>query len=387
MIHVGATQYHTPSTLAASLVSYLPDIKVKRAIDICCGSWNLLSEVKKRWEKAGLVGIDLDVNAGTKRVKGGRFLRIDGREYAIGAFKSNKSFDLVVANPPFGKIESEQRYEVLYDIAGIKSSGHAITRIETEMVIANSLLVRDNGYLLIIVPNSLIESDSFTFIRSYLNKNFIFKNIIKLPINAFGRSEIRSYALILKKNVCNNGDNIPSMSILQKCEAGQWRKSYFESDKIVKLPNDKEDLKKGIASDEICIFRGTISSKSFTETGIPILHTAAMKQDFNTWAPGIRYVQPDVLLNSNKFAITGDYIVSRVGRSAGFWCRYTGPKIAVSDCLFVIKNKEDIQFSKILEALSRQQRLEKLLKGLTTLYITQNELVQEILIEKSRTSN
>ena len=345
-------KYYTPPLIAELLIKQLNITIPKAAIDICCGSCNLLQAAKKRWNNIKLYGVDIIKH----EVLNIDIIVSDGRKHAI---ETKKKYPLVLANPPFDFINKEHKYMELYsrmEEIGVK---YKTSRLENEMLLANLLLLANQGTLLIIMPSTFIESEKNNYIREYLANNYHILKIIRLPKETFGHSNISTYALVIKNNipkrkktylinVCfhnNIYQIIGKKKLLQKnVKKGNWHLEKNYSENVYNY-----DIK-----------RGYISSNLFSHYGIPVLHTAKQKEK---WTPSIRYA-----INTPKndvYAETGDIIISRIGESAGQWYVHTGKRILISDCLFRLKDPNGIIARKLFG-----KKYSFFVKGVATRYIT-----------------
>lgn len=340
------TRFYTPPEIANLLINRLKIKYPSKIIDICCGSCNLLKAAKKRWKKADLYGVDIV----EQTIDNIYYFKMDGRKFAVS---HKNEFDLVLANPPFDFVKKKSEFSELFinPFDDIHSS-----RLEIEMLIANLLMLKQNGILLIILPSSFVEGAIYKKIRAVIARNYNIEEIIKLPEDTFGNSRINSYALIIRnlkfnlkptKSFIPTGidfgfshfRDIPIKDIIE----GEWL-NYS-----VKTPIKEFDIK-----------RGNISSSQFISKGQEILHTA--KSNI-IWQPSIRYIS-----SAGKHAVYaeyGDIIVSRIGKSAGSWCLYTGKKIPISDCLYRIKDPCGNIYKKIQGELYDLPQ-----KGVAARYIT-----------------
>lgn len=146
--------FYTPKDLAELLLRFVPQQKrINSVIDICCGSWNLLSAGKARYPNAKIVGVDIDETLVKGCLENAEFVHSDGREYADSQVKQNLSFDLILSNPPFGALkEDEKKYA---------EKGNALTeskRYEAEMLWANYQLMNSNSIMIIILPSTYSDN-------------------------------------------------------------------------------------------------------------------------------------------------------------------------------------------------------------------------------------
>ena len=96
-----------------------------------------------------------------------------------------------------------------------------------------------------------------------------------------------------------------------------------------------------------------------------MLHTAKSN---NPWEPSVRYIS--TVPNGAVYAENNDIIISRIGKSAGKWYKYQGPRIPVSDCLYVLKDFDGSIFEKINGKQYPYQ-----VKGVAARYITISDFV------------
>lgn len=347
------SRFYTPPAIASFLIEQLQIEVPESAIDICCGSCNLLHAAKKKWKNIKVTGVDI-IKKSTQSDKV-LYLQEDGRKYAMN---SNVKYSLVLANPPFDYIKFNE-YDMLYKIHNLKN---ITKRLEIEMLLANLFLLEENGALLIIMPNTFIESERNKKLRKWLAENYYLQKIIKLPSDTFGSKKIKTYALIIRKS--RENINCTRYLILSnKNEEYKFTKKCFIPKNNI-INGDWLPRRFSINLENKFDFRrGNISSQYFTSEGVAVLHTAKKKEN---WEPSIRYIE-DI---EDKFVIakTGDIIVSRVGRSAGEWCLYSGEDIPISDCLYRIKDPHGI-IGKKLEG----NKFNRELRGVSTPYITMND--------------
>ena len=344
------SKYYTPIDIAERLMDEVGSFSPISAVDICCGSFNLLLAAKKKWPNLSIVGVDINPSINQKI---DNFQQNDGRDFALN---NRGKFELVVANPPFGNIGINNSFPQLYDGFFVE---YRTSRIEIEMLIANLFMLAKNGILLIILPSSFVEGERYNNIREIIANNYSVDKIIKLDIRTFGSAMINSYALVIRNtkpvkcaklldfsSMCNNKEKIvASVDLL----SGNWL-STSNSCNIA----------------EWDVRRGTISSSFFIQRGQPILHTSKVA---TKWYPQIRYISKKT--KPHVLAENGDIIVSRIGKSAGEWCLYKGEKIPISDCLFRIKDPD----GKIAKRICGK-KYNKAIKGVTTKYITYTDFIE-----------
>ena len=342
------SKFYTPPDVALLLIKELDISQPKAIIDICCGSCNLLRAAGARWKKARLSGVDI-ANHVSSNVE---ITQMDGRKFAV---QHSERYALVVANPPFDSINKTHEVPELYCGA---FSQFTTKRLEIEMLLANLRLLETNGTLLIILPSSFVEASSNKGIRKLVGQNYHVKRFIKLPEDTFGAANINSYALVI--------ENSSNRQRITKCFSISHEDQGFVASRKVVIPQnsirngDWINDAKYLSEKKLNIRRGNISSQFFSGSGTPILHTAKRSA---TWKPSVRYI--DTCLEGCVYAESGDIIVSRIGKSAGQWCKYYGERLPISDCVYRIKDIDDSIFNIIK---GKEYNLSQ--KGVATRYIT-----------------
>lgn len=372
--------FYTPKDLAELLLRFIPQQKIVNSItDICCGSWNLLSAAKDRYPNARIVGVDIDSASADCRLANAEFINSDGRQFANNQSAQAQSFDLILSNPPFGALkEDEKKY---FD------KGNALTeskRYEAEMLWANYLLMHSNSMMIIILPATYVEGTAYRKYRKWIAEHCNVLDVIQLPQNTFGKSKLKTIALVLEKK--HGHKNHVSTNFYQASFDKQWNISHAYTLSHTAIENGvwSNTLPVPVVPNDLILFRGNISSKFFRDTGDEILHCSSSFYR-NHWHPGIRQCDVSTIAHP-KFAKRGDVIINRIGRSAGYWCLYHGKKRLVSDCIIVISSPSKDTIA-TLQKISNNYRLLVPLRGVSTQYITMADIVSEINLINNKKNN
>lgn len=167
----GPDSYYTPALLAEKLVSYVPFPRVRSAVDFCVGDGDLLKAVGKRYDGVDMFGTDISDDAIER-------LRSNCPHWQLGVcdfrdeesvsnvrFLQDKTFDLIVLNPPF-TCRGSVVEKVVFDKQEF--------RISTAMLFLVRALqyLSEDGGLYAILPISCVYSDKDKTMWDYLKKNY-----------------------------------------------------------------------------------------------------------------------------------------------------------------------------------------------------------------------
>lgn len=145
---------------------------------------------------------------------------------------SENSFDIVMTNPPFGSNLQKDSYSFLGDFETIKMK----QKIPLEILGLERAvqLLRPNGRLGIVLPDSILVNDSNSFIRNWISKNLKIRGIISLPLatfTPFGANIKTSVLFASKKQVLNDYniftafiENIGFDNKGKEIEGADWQK-------------------------------------------------------------------------------------------------------------------------------------------------------------------
>lgn len=362
--------YYTPIELAALLLELIPqEASIDSVIDICCGSWNLLTAAKRYYPEAKITGVDIDPTAHTHCPEGATFVHDDGRVFANRQGKAKQTYDLVLSNPPFGPLpKKKKKYRKAENVLTTSK------RYEAELLWANLKLMHTGSFLIIVLPSTYMDGSSYVEYRKWLARNYNIHTIIKLPSNTFEKATLNTVAIILQKvEICASHMHNTVTHVYQAHYNSKWSiKQSFSIPPRRILDGTWDNNAYALTENQhLQIYRGNISSKFFSETGDAILHCSSTFVN-GSWTPGVRYCT-GTSASQKKYLNHGDVVINRIGRCAGYWNIYTGMHQLISDCLIVIKEPSDT----IIEALrnhSNNGKLQIPLRGVSTPYITMDDI-------------
>lgn len=368
-------KYYTPVSLMRLILSLIPNEKVESIVDICCGSWNLLRAAYEKYPNAKIVGVDIDESVEKYKINNSNFEVCDGRDYSINSKKAKTTFDLILSNPPFGALKTEeQKFKKIID--GFPSfTGLQNKRYECELMQANFLLTHDSSILVFILPSTFILGTSLNKARCQIANEYCIQNIIELPADTFKSGKINTYAVIMKRGHINTSVTKLYSAVYTDTWSlfyrGQLSFSDISIGKWWLLCNEVYDCH------NLIINRGKISSNCFSDVGRKVLHSSAKKR--GKWAPSLRMFDPSKIDQAKiVYATIGDILINRIGHDAGYWCVNELDKVAISDCLIVI-HKPTESIKKSLENMSDDTgRLNIPLRGVATRYITHQDVLRLI---------
>lgn len=179
------------------------------------------------WAKEYIYGIDFDYRL-VKTTKVSTFLNGDGEANIIHSnglapFNSkeytdklhsdsivNENFDILLANPPYSVqnfkqtiFRGKERF-ILYPHLGEDSDD-----IECLFVERIGQLIKEGGYIGVILPTSILESQKvFSKTREYIINNFRIVGIVRLSDQAFMKTGTKTAVLFLEKREPAQKDNL-----------------------------------------------------------------------------------------------------------------------------------------------------------------------------------
>lgn len=371
------SQFYTPNRFSKLLVESLDSSVASSVIDIGCGQASLLNAARKRWDKAKLIGYDVDpnntiLNGENLFLNTGNGLDPDLSKKILDTFGY---IDISVANPPYTQIEVNSNIRQILKLSGLyECIPKQSKKIPAEIVFLaqNLIVLKKDGELGAILPASIINGERWRSLREYLITEKSLTRVIQLPEKAFNKTEVSTFAISLK-NLSNQNVDIRLSSASEN--------SSLIIDKISAI--DRLDYsyhanKKYLAHKKIElgyeIFRGKESSKDISLTPNKILHTSDLKSKFSVFELPKKEIK-----KNKKIAQEGDFIISRVGSrcvgKAGF---IKSGSIEISDCIIVIRNLPYNVFFNYFESGNFHQKVSDMVLGTGAKYLTY-KIIREAL--------
>ena len=223
--------YYTSERLVTALIDNLFEISGNNgltACDPCCGTGNFLMGLLNRGiEPNNIYGQDIDdISVCIARINA----YLVNENWSCEELKSHivckntlesdcsEKFDIILGNPPWGYSYSEEEIAVLkkrYITAETKGTE------SFELFIEQGLnMLKDNGYMVYILPESLLSVASHYKARMILSKNCSFKFVNYLG-NSFSNVQCPAVIIGVEKDELGNTKN---------CKVTKDRQSYIISE-------------------------------------------------------------------------------------------------------------------------------------------------------------
>ena len=343
------SEYTTPDDVAAELVCRVNGIHPRHVVDICAGRGSLLSAASARWSQAKLYANDI-----LPTLEGKHFDSIctmDGRLFALQEFSAGRTYNLVIANPPFGATfpfsTTPWPHSLDSETLGLLGS----QRIEQSMTIAAALLVADHGVLASIVPDTIVNGASYTPLRRWMSKRFKSFTVVSLTRGEFRNQDLGLALLIASKSV---------------------REEALDPLAFTGSSHPPRDV------EGISINRGRlISAQTCSRGGVQVVHAGGAN------SPGgveLRRCRKSEILGTKEqiWVTRGDVVVTRVGRSAGSASIVDLQKPAIlTDCVYRLRTstlQAKVRLRRLVESGRLSSVLRKRAQGLGAKFIRRSDL-------------
>lgn len=335
--------FYTPKVVASQIVDLIPNnYNPQIIVDICAGSGNFLSAALERWNVEAL---GVDIHPAKEKVS---FTMREENALDFDRLKFiNKNLKkLIVANPPFGKLEDKIE-SVCNRHLELQMEALRSNRIETNMIISNMSLLEEGEIFAAILPENIFSSSNLKKFRD------LFLSYFELIYNGtsekyFKGSEVKTRIFI-----------------------GKYQPNTTEKE------NDVIEHK---VKSTVTAIRGIDNSKLLRNSKVKDYRRYSKVVHFSNDYAHINIdcmIKKDNLDNRRKIQ-KSDFLISRVGRNSGkihlaknaFIGKYA------SDYFYIIKDGEHLLKEEILSKL--EKRLLSKVNGLTAKYLRKSDIMHEI---------
>jgi len=385
---VSLEQYYTEEAIGERLVAMLPCNAPENCLELSAGKGALLIPIIRKWPEIKISTCELDPKNISYLEENfiGAHHQVDVISYAFDRFYEDKwsYFDLAVCNPPFS-----WRSNTEYEKDSLKSFGvewmcsWSKVRSEIIFIIKNLELLKENGYLAIILPELIVFSDSFSRFREHLSAICSIVSISEVEAGAFKGTEARTYILVLSKRRFNKPF---SLTDKKNCVSMHSQNDFHRWSDLVK----KSQLF-ALAELMFELKRGRHSGKSLRESHLSYYHTTGFfnREDLSIFSSDIG----EHLVQGSKplVASAGQVLINRVGtRALGKAIVVPHGRYAVSDCAYRLTvptgiNPHDVVvfWQKLAEEIIQNAR------GTCAQYITKTDILNylALFLESQREIN
>lgn len=338
-------QLHTTPNSIAKLISFLSQNNhPKSAIDICCGTGNILYYLQN--EIDDLTGVEIIENIAELT----RYFMPDLHVITADTFlyTFNRKYDLVVGNIPYG---------IRIELNGKKMSGE-------EGFIRKALeLLEANGKAIMLVPQTLLFSDKYNSFRNELIGNL--NEIISLPSGIIRNTLLKTSLLVFENKETkdvkltqleqfdyldteykNSNHKVIDNDKLNK----RWDTEYHLN-KEVTFYNELDNIKTKELKDLSEIIKGKlIPSNNLSERGSYFyLKPVHIQKEGLKFEKALSYVTKETITEADfKYILQpGDIVISTIFNELKMYAYQSSdePAIASNNLAIIRSSKQDYIFS------------------------------------------
>ena len=341
------SKYYTPKVVANNIISMFPqEFNPTKVIDICVGSGNFLDAALRQWKNVKAIGIDISLNDINKEDKYTLYqmdaLNLDRLTKTIR--RNNKEIKVVLANPPFGKLENSKKYSNNKKRQNsIHNEAVRVKRIEALMLVSNLKLLNVGDYFGAILPENFFSSSKLVKFKEMFINEFT-EVIIGEKEKYFNNSDVKT-RIFIGRYIGSNNEN--------KSQKNQ-EKLFVKSSYV---------LHRGIDNSKL------LSTEN--KGDIEVVHFSNFEgiQKLKRFFPKTKALER-LIISKN------DTLILRVGRNSGYSYQAKKEYINkyVSDYFYLLKG---IKFNK-KEHLTLQNLLIEKRNGIATNYLKKIDIINSI---------
>lgn len=355
-------QFYTKDKISKLLLSKILVENPNKILELGVGNGSLFREAKIKWKNSEIIGADIDkfniLNL-RKEFPKTKFYVINGLSSNLNSKLKIElgSIDVAICNPPYLSIKKNDEFAQILKKSKLGNI-EEYYQITSDLIFLaqNLLLLKENGELGIIVPDGLLTNHYFNIFRKNLIENYLLKGVIELPDKIFSKTEAKTHILIIKKTSENyntvplylsdfNGDIVQKINIKKKLLIKRMDYNFHIWD-YLKINNGATLLDLGVQ-----IVRGSKSKKELSISKEKFIHTSDLNQNFISK----KFAKIKQIETVNKYAETGDILISRVGkRCLGKMLYVESGRILFSDCVYRLRVPE-IYRTQVISSLISQE--------------------------------
>ncbi len=209
-------RYYTPVNLAENLIAESVSSDVNLCVDTTCGSGNLLLAADRVFKNTKCVGLDRDRSTITMLKKqypewilSVADLMNESSYTKTSAVNQHPESDLLLLNPPFSHGRTKS-VEVSYRDNLLKAS------VAMAHILTSFSLFKPTSGALIIVPESVLYSETDELGRKFLRQDYSIDLVKELDTSTFSGARVRSTAIRISPGRASNGSQSATAKYKEK---------------------------------------------------------------------------------------------------------------------------------------------------------------------------
>jgi type I restriction enzyme M protein len=390
-------RYYTSNLFSNLLVSNITVENPSVILELGAGGGALLDAAVKRWINASFFATDID---------GESIANIKSKLPFVNLFHDNSlslqisrkirhltgGADVAICNPPYLRLKDMKQYNELLVAAKLPLCKD-LNFITSDIIFLaqNLTLLKTNGQLGIILPDSLITGREFIAFRQTLLENHSVSKIIQLPENIFPKTEALTHIVFIEKDTqttdyieilkaqrdgsCIDKVSVPSSLLVERMDFkyhAHIRSTATIAQKIATLGDFSPEIR-----------RGSLEQKELRQLGISQVHTTTLK-----------HANKEIVFKrrlgkkySEKYVVAqpGDILLARVGRGCmGKVSMVKEGEAVLSDCLYRIRVAGGVE-GKVFSALCSpqgQEWIKALSHGVCAKVLSKSDLLKFPIFEE-----
>ncbi|WP_342498627.1 N-6 DNA methylase [Bacillus sp. FSL R5-0820] len=197
-------QVYTPINIADVMTEIAMSLKPNKILDPCFGKGIFIdSLLKKGYPKENIIGVEIDPFCYNDYKESNVSLDLEN----INFFNFNKQVDCVIMNPPY--VRQENLTTDMPDFLNKNYLNEKLKSLRVELSARSNLylyffvkawsILKDNGSIIAIVPNTWAIADYGTKFKEFLLDNFLIEKFISFDKDVFPDADVESCILQLTK--------------------------------------------------------------------------------------------------------------------------------------------------------------------------------------------
>ncbi len=366
------SQFYTNKEISDYICELITEKKdINSVIDLGVGEGSLLKSIKAKFESVKSVGVDID-RANIEHLSNGSV--VDFLYCFDSTVKTNieeliyrhGTFDIVVCNPPYNRTAITSEISQSFKILKIFEK-HELSKIGSDIVflIHGLLLLNDNGVLIYILPDGFTNNNIYSELREYLFDNYKVEKVVEIPEKSFIATEAKTHLVVVSKGSTSSLVGISKLNLDKVIKIN--KKQFVERCDYSFLDRPRSINFTKLKDLNVDVFRGNKSTRYLSDLSVPYLHTSNMSCE---------KIKETYTNNNNDLTLTekGDIAVARVGsRVVGNFCLVANSNLAISDCIIIIRPKDETTRERIINSLKMDVSkvwLSSIKKGVGAKHIT-----------------
>lgn len=187
--------FFTPKSIRSYFLNWLEDNNIipQTILEPSMGSGEFIFDVQDKFPLSSVIGIEIELDfIKTIQHKITNNIQLIHQDFLN--YNTSSKFDLIIGNPPYFQVQTKHKKQFRLEYPQLQGKFD----ICVVFLLKSLSMLKDNGYLMFVLPKTIMSTGSYSLVRSYLNLNYHICDVINFNTKDWLKTSQKTFGLIIR---------------------------------------------------------------------------------------------------------------------------------------------------------------------------------------------